>query len=74
MDLVESITPVGFKAKRYFFMFIDDNIYITETYTRKLKSKWLKNLKVFYNLVCIRTGLDKPIKRLQSDYGSELQS
>ncbi len=74
MDLVGPITPVGFGAERYFFTFTDDHTRITETYTGRRKSEWLKSLKAFYNLVCIRTRLDRPIKRLQSDYGSELQS
>ncbi len=73
-DLVSPITPVGFGAERYFFTFTDNHTRITETYIRRQKSKWLKSLKAFYNLVRIRTGLDRPMERLRSDYGSELQS
>lgn len=73
-DLVGPITPVGFGAQRYFFTFTDDHTRITETYTGRRKSEWLKSVKAFYNLVRTRTGLDQPIERLRSDYGSELQS
>lgn len=55
-------------------MFTDDNTRITETYTRKRRNKWLKSLKTLYNFVHIYIGLDKSIKRCQSDYGSELLS
>lgn len=73
-DLVGPITPIGFGAERYFFTFTDDYTRITEMYTAKRKSEWLKSLKAFYNLIRTRTGLDRPIQRLRSDYGSELQS
>lgn len=73
-DLVGPITPIGFGAERYFFTFTDDYTRITETYTAKRKSEWLKSLKAFYNLIRTRTGLERPIQRLRSDYGSELQS
>lgn len=73
-DLVGPMTPLRFGAKSYFFTFSDDNTRITETYTGRQKSKWLKSLKAFYNLVCTCTGLDRPIERLRSDYESELQS
>ncbi len=72
-DLVGPITPVGFRAERYFFTFIDDNTRIKETYTGKQKSEWLKSFKAFYNLVRTYIGLDRLIERLQSDYGSEIQ-
>ncbi len=72
--LVGPINPMRFRAERYFFTFTDDNTRITETYTRRRKSKWLKSLKVFYNLVRTCKGLDRPIERLRSDYSSELQS
>ncbi len=74
INLVGPITPIGFGAERYFFTFTDDHMRITETYTGKRKSEWLKSLKAFYNLVRTRTGLEQPIERLRSDYGSELQS
>ncbi len=74
MDLIGPIMLMGFGAKRYFFTFTNDNTSITKTYTRRQKNEWLKSLKALYNLVCTHTGLDKPIKRLRSDYGSELQS
>lgn len=63
-----------FAAERCFFMFTNDNTRIMETYTGRQKSKWLKSLKVFYNFICTCTSLDRPIERLRSDYGSELQS
>ena len=74
IDLVGPITPIGFRGERYFFTFTDDYIRITETYTAKQKSQWLKCLKAFYNLAQTRTKLDRPTERLRSDYGSELQS
>ena len=68
-DFVGPITPIGFGAERYFFTFKDNHTRITKTYTRKRKIKWLKSFKVFYNLVRTREGLDRPIKKLRSDYG-----
>lgn len=65
---------MGFGTERYFFTFIDDHTHIIETYIGKRKSKWLKSLKAFYNLVRIYIGLEWLIERLQSDYNSELQS
>ena len=65
---------MGFEAERYFFTLTDDNTRITETYTGRRKSEWLKSLKAFYNFVRTYTGLDGLIERLRSDYGSELQS
>ncbi len=73
-ELVGPITQVGFRAKRYFFTFTDDNTRITETYIGRQKSKWLKSLKAFYNLVRTCIGLDRSMERLRSDYGSKLQS
>ena len=73
-DLVEPITLVGFGAERYFFTFTDDNTRITETYTGRRNSEGLQSLKAFYNLVRTCTSLDRLIERLQSYYGSELQS
>ncbi len=72
-DLIGSITPMEFGAKKYFFTFTNDYTRITEIYTWRQKREWLKSLKKFYNLVCIRTGLDRPIEKLWSDYGLELQ-
>lgn len=42
IDLMSPITLVGFNAKKYFFIFTDDHICITEIYTWKKKSKCLK--------------------------------
>lgn len=72
INLVRPIILIGFGAKRYFFTFTDDHTCIIKTYTRKRKSKWLKSLKVFYNLVHTCTGFEQSIKRLSLDYGSEL--
>lgn len=47
---------------------------MTETYTGKLKSEWLKCLKAFYHLAQTHTKLDKLTQRLESDYDSKLQS
>lgn len=52
---------IEFEVKKYLFIFIDNNIYIIEIYTKK---QIIKELKVFYNLIYIYTKLDKPIKRL----------
>ena len=49
-------------------------MHITEISNGRQKSKWLKSLRIFYNLVCTHTELDKPIARLESDYSLELQS
>lgn len=46
-DLVGPITPIGFGGERYFFTFTNDYTRITETYTAKRKSEWLKCLKAF---------------------------
>lgn len=73
-DLVGPITPISFGAEGYFFTFTDDYTRITGTYNAKRKSEWLKSLKEFHNLVRTRSGLDRPIQRLRSDYWSELQS
>lgn len=45
------ITLIGFKTERYFFIFTNDYICIIKTYIAKQKSKWLKNLKIFYNFI-----------------------
>ena len=42
-----------------------------ETFTRTLKSAWLKCLKEFYTLAKIYFREPWPIKRLQSDYSLE---
>lgn len=73
-DFVCPIAPISFGAERYFFTFTDDYTRITKTYIAERKSKWLKSLMAFYNLIRTRTGLNRPIQRLRSDYGSELQS
>lgn len=64
IDLFGPITPMGFGAERYFFMFTNDHTRITETYTGKWKSEWLISLKAFYNLVRTRTDLERPMERL----------
>lgn len=61
------ITLIGFEAEKYFFTFIDNHTRIIKTYTAKQKSKWLKNLKAFYNLIRMYIGIERPIKKLQSD-------
>ncbi len=38
------------------------------------KSDWLKCLKLYHSLYRTRSKGEHPIKRLRSDYGSELQS
>ncbi len=73
-DRVGPITSVEFGAKRYFFTFTDDKPRITEIYTGKRKSEWLKSLKAFYELDRICICLDRPIEKLRSDYGLKLQS
>lgn len=73
-DIVGLIILIRFGVKRYFFTFTDDHMCITKTYITRWKSKWLKSLKAFYNLICIRIRLEQSIKRLWSNYGSELQS
>lgn len=74
IDLIGSITCISFGTERYTFTFINDHIRITEIYTGKRKSKWLKSLKAFYKLIQTCTGLHHVIERLQSDYRSKLQS
>lgn len=54
---ITPITPIGFRGERYFFTFTDNYTRVTETYTAKKKSKWLKCLKDFYNLARTRTKL-----------------
>ncbi len=73
-DLVGTINLIGFGGERYFFTFTDDFTRYTEVYTRVQKSDCFECLKAFYNLC--RTWLQKkrPVERIQSDYGSELQS
>ena len=47
---------------------------MTNTYTDSKKSDWLKCLKNYHRLCKTRSKEKHPIKHLQSDYGSELQS
>lgn len=56
------------------FIFIINHICITKTYTVKQKNKKFKSFTAFYNLIHICIKLNQSIKRLQSDYGLELQS
>lgn len=73
-DLVGPISPTGFGGERYFFTFTDDFSRYTEAYTGTKKSDWFKCLKAFYNLCKTRSKQERPVERLRSDYGSELQS
>ena len=73
-DLVGPITPTGFSGERYFFTFVDDCIRYTETYSGTKKSDWFNCLKAFHNLVKTWTKLERPVEKLRSDYGAELQS
>lgn len=73
-DLVGPIRPIGFGGERYFFTFTDDFTRYTETYTGAKKSDWFKCLKAFHNLCKTRSNKERPVHRLRSDYGSELQS
>lgn len=73
-DLVGPIKPIGFGGERYFFTFTDDFTRYTETYTGAKKSDWFRCLKAFHNLCKTKSNLERPIHRLRSDYGSELQS
>lgn len=73
-DLVGPINPVGFGGEKYFFTFTDDFTRYTETYTGAKKSDWFSCLKTFYNLCKTRSQKERPVERLRSDYGSELQS
>ena len=72
-DHVGPILSIRFGAEKYFFTFIEDQMRITETYIKRRKSECFKSLKAFYNLVRTCTSLDRPIEKLRSDYGSELQ-
>lgn len=47
---------------------------MTDTYTGTKKSDCLKCLRAYHSLCRPRSKDDHPIKRLRSDYGSELQS
>ena len=73
-DLVGLTNPVGFGGERYFFTFTDDFTRYTEVYTGTRKREWFKCLKTFYNLCKTRSHRERPVERLRSDYGSELQS
>lgn len=45
-----------------------------ETYTSSKKNDWLKCLKTYHRLYRTQSKEKQSIKRLQSNYGSELQS
>lgn len=47
---------------------------MTEMYTSTKKNDWLKYLKVYHSLYKTQSKEPYPIKRLSSDYRSELQS
>lgn len=73
-DLVGPINLVGLGGEKYFFTFTDDFTRYTETYTGAKKSDWFSCLKAFHNLCKTRSQKERPVERLRSDYGSELQS
>lgn len=73
-DLISLIKPIGFSRECYFFTFIDDYTRITKTYSGSRKNDWLKYLKTYYSFCKMRSKEEHPIKCLQSDYGSKLQS
>lgn len=73
-DLVGPINPIGFLGKKYFFTFINDATRMTETYIGTKKSDWLKCLKIHHSLCRTKSKDEHLIKRLRSNYGSELQS
>lgn len=62
VDFMGPIMLISFGKEQYFFMFTDNNTCITKTHIVKQKSEWFKYLKVFYNLVQIRTKLDQSIE------------
>ncbi len=72
-DLVGPINPISFGGGRNFFTFTDDFTRYTEVYTGVQKSDWFKCLKAFYNLCRTRSQKERPVERIRSDYGSELQ-
>ena len=72
MDLVGPINPISFLGKKYFFTFTNNTTKMTETYKKAKKSDWLKCLKIYHNLCRTRSKEAYPIKRLRSDYKSEL--
>ena len=74
IDLVGPIKPIGFAEKCYFFTFTDNCTRMTDTYTGSKKSDWLKCLKNYHSLCETRSREKHLIERLQSDYGSKLQS
>ena len=64
----------GFSGERYFFTFTDNCTKMMDTYTGTKKSDWLKCLKSYHSLCRTRSKEEHPIKRLQFDYDSKLQS
>lgn len=66
--------PSVLGGERYFFTFTDGFTRYTETYTGAKKSDWFMGLKAFHNLCKTRSNKERPVHRLRSDYGSELQS
>ena len=74
IGFIGPIMSIKFGIKRYFSIFTNDNIYILKTYTKSKKNKWLKSLKVFYNLIYTCISLNRPIKKLWSNYSLEPQS
>lgn len=71
-DLVGPISPQDFGGEQYFFTFINNYTRHTETFTGTQKNNWFRCLKEFYNLAKTRFRELRPIKRLRSDYCSEL--
>lgn len=61
-------------GKKYFFLFIDNAIKMTMTYTKTKKSNRLKFLKIYHSLSKTLLKENHLIKKLKSDYGLKLQS
>lgn len=75
--LYQSIRPISltsFLKEYYFFTFTNNCIYYIKTYIGMKKNNWLNCLIISYNLVKIYTKFENPIKKIQSNYGSKLQS
>ena len=73
-DLVSFINLIGFSSEKYFFIFTNDVIRKTKTYTGIKKSDWLKCLKTYHSLCRTKSKEPYPIKSLRSDYRLKLKS
>jgi hypothetical protein len=73
-DLVGPIVPAAFLGERYFFTFTDDCTRMTETYTGKTKDEWFNHMKAYHNRARTVSGIDRPMDRIRSDFGTELRS